>query len=304
MKRCKSKLVILITLLAFLYSCSVQTDKKMISPSGEINLTVDVKNGILGFSQSYKRDTIISFSPIAIIIDGQNLGEDTFIDNIQENTFDETWITVNDKYLEIRNHYNEYTVSCVSPDKMNYQLIFRCYNDGFAYRFIIPEQQGKDSITVHGENTSLNFKENFTYWSYNRENHNVGPINRKKGKNRNILTPIVLKTGEGSSYMAIHEAEIVRYAPISVNAEGEGYSLKFNVQATRDQLPVKTSWRTFIIGNKPGDLAESNLLVNLNEPCKIEDTSWIKPGKSLWDWRVWGYKAPDGFEYGLKYRVT
>lgn len=54
-----------------------------------------------------------------------------------------------------------------------------------------------------------------------------------------------------------------------------------------------------MFGNKPGDLVESNLLVNLNEPCQIEDPSWIMPGKSLWDWRVWGYKTEDGFEYGL-----
>ena len=54
-----------------------------------------------------------------------------------------------------------------------------------------------------------------------------------------------------------------------------------------------------MLGNRPGDLIESDLLVNLNESCKIEDTSWIKPGKSMWDWRVWGYKAADGFVYGL-----
>jgi glycosyl hydrolase family 97 len=62
---------------------------------------------------------------------------------------------------------------------------------------------------------------------------------------------------------------------------------------------MHTSWRVILAGKTPGDLLESNLLVNLNPPCKIEDTSWIKTGLSMWDWRVWGYTAPDGFVYGL-----
>jgi len=99
--------------------------------------------------------------------------------------------------------------------------------------------------------------------------------------------------------MAIHEAEIIEFAPFSIDASATDQSIRFNIDYSIRNQTFKTSWRTFILGKKVGDLVESNLLVNLNEPCKIEDTSWIKPGKSLWDWRVWGYKAQDGFKYGL-----
>ena len=108
-----------------------------------------------------------------------------------------------------------------------------------------------------------------------------------------------MKTKHTQIYLSIQEAEIMRYAPFVLSAKDERNTMTFTVTPTNDVLPVKTSWRSFIIGNRAGDLVESNLLVNLNEPCKIDDTSWIKPGKSLWDWRVWGYKTDDGFEYGL-----
>lgn len=99
---------------------------------------------------------------------------------------------------------------------------------------------------------------------------------------------MVLKLEEGF-YMAIHEVEIIRHAPFNIKTEKPKNQISFNVSETTDQSPIKTSWRTFIVGKQAGDLLESNLLANLNEPCKIDDTSWIKPGKSMWDWRIWGY---------------
>ncbi len=68
---------------------------------------------------------------------------------------------------------------------------------------------------------------------------------------------------------------------------------------SKGDYPAQTSWRTIIIGDTPGDLIVSNLLQNLNHPVSIDDVSWIKPGKSMWDWRVWDYKTKDGFTYGL-----
>ncbi len=68
---------------------------------------------------------------------------------------------------------------------------------------------------------------------------------------------------------------------------------------SKGEFPAHTSWRTIIIGDSPGDLIVSNLVQNLNPPVAIDDVSWIKPGKSMWDWRVWDYKTKDGFTYGL-----
>ena len=107
---------------------------------------------------------------------------------------------------------------------------------------------------------------------------------------------MVVKTSK-DLYLGIHEAAIERYAPLTLRSQER--DLSFNVGKTNDRGKITTSWRTFMVGDRPGDLVSSNLLQNLNEPCKIKDTSWIKPGKTLWDWRVWGYKAEDGHEYLL-----
>ncbi|MEP4884524.1 glycoside hydrolase family 97 catalytic domain-containing protein, partial [Maribacter dokdonensis] len=87
-------------------------------------------------------------------------------------------------------------------------------------------------------------------------------------------------------------------APISFNVSNKSGVLSINNKPVSVSSGFETSWRTFIIGNKAGSLVSSDLLVNLNEPNKIEDSSWIKPGKALWDWRVWGYTTKDGFVYG------
>jgi alpha-glucosidase len=186
----------------------------------------------------------------------------------------------------------------LSESGVIYNIVFRCYNDGFAYRFVFPEQEGMKMIQINKELTRLNFTGNFRYWAYNGENHNLGPLSRKEQDMERVQPPMVIET-EGKVYLSIQEAGIIRYAPFDLAAAGNDYSVGINLLPTADSLPVKTSWRSFIAGGEPGDLVGSDLLVNLNEPCKIEDPSWIKPGKSLWDWRVWGYVAEDGFEYGM-----
>ena len=189
-------------------------------------------------------------------------------------------------------------VSKVEKPEQFYEITFRLYDEGFAYRYNFPANTITDSILIEQELTELSFKNDFTYWAYNEERHNLGPIVRSERDIERIRIPMVLQLAE-NQFMAIHEAEITEFAPYSINAASEDLNLKFNINYSLRNEPFKTSWRTFILGDKVGDLAESNLLVNLNEPCKIEDPSWIKPGKTMWDWRVWGYKTEDGFEYGL-----
>ena len=126
----------------------------------------------------------------------------------------------------------------------------------------------------------------------------MGPVKLSEFTDKVARNPVVLKT-DNEKYFAIHEAAIIEHAPfILTNKKGEN-SFSLNQLIETNGKAAKTSWRTFILGSQPGDLIESNLLVNLNEPCKIEDTSWIKPGRAMWDWRVWGYVTDDGFEYGL-----
>lgn len=294
------KRLIWLTLVLLFFSCAKDNGTILLSPNGIVKLVVNDKGGHIQFVQLINNDTIIKESPIGLLLDSIDLTKGVRIKGIKKSTFDETWETVNGKNKTVRNHYNEYIFSCQSSgtNPLKYELIFRCYDEGFAYRYHFPEQDFSDSLVLSKESTKLNFTSDFNCWAYNGENHNLGPLRGSDAETITLRTPVVMETTD-DRYIAIHEAEIVRYAPFGLKSKGNDHSLEFNIAETKDKLPVKTSWRAFILGSKPGDLVESNLLVNLNEPCKIEDPAWIKPGKAMWDWRVWGYKTEDGFEYGL-----
>lgn len=292
---------LLISLFGFIFlSCDNETRYLLNSPEGRLQISVETENNKIFFSQKYCGEQVLAVSPIGLMVDSLNAFENISIKNVHENLTDYTWETVNGKNQIVRNYFREYIFDCEHKEDQNskIELVFRCYDHGFAYRFVFPDKQLRDDFVLNNETTRLNFIGNYTYWAYNGENHTIGPANRMTDKADLLQTPVVLQLKD-SLFVAIHEAEIINYAPFTINAGSSDFSLSVNQVRTTVQTPGKTSWRAFMMGKTPGDMVESDLLVNLNEPCKIEDTSWIKPGKSVWDWRVWGYRADDGFVYGL-----
>ncbi|WP_297088311.1 glycoside hydrolase family 97 protein [uncultured Draconibacterium sp.] len=293
-------LIIALVFIGLFNSCLKTKTYILESPNGEIQLSLSNIDNSCGLTLKKNKYTIIDSSYLGLQVNKLDFSKNVSIEGFSKSTVDETWETVNGKQQTVRNYYNEYKVQVVSQNiiQASYEIIFRLYNDGFAYRYNFPEHCFKDSILIDKELTHLNINGDFTYWAYNREYHNLGPANRAEEVNEEVLIPMVMKLGD-NGYMAIHEAEIIEFGPLSINAAAADNSLGFNIDYSARDKGFKTSWRTFILGDKVGDLVESNMLTNLNEPCKIEDTSWIKPGKSLWDWRVWGYQAEDGYTYKL-----
>ncbi len=283
-----------------LLSCSTPTQYLLTSPNGVLQVNILNEGNTPIFTAIHAGDTILKQSALGLQVNETNFTENVSFTGFTENEFDETWTTINGKQPTVRNHYNEYTFKIRKNGALPqfHEIIFRLYDKGFAYRYNFPLDAVNDSLLIEKELTELNFKNDFNYWAYNGENHNLGPILRSQKSIDNVRTPIVLQLSE-DNFIAIHEAEIIDFVPFSINASVKDQALGFNIDYSKRKEPFKTSWRAFILGNKPGDLVESNLLVNLNEPCQIKDPLWIKPGKSLWDWRVWGYKTEDGFEYGL-----
>ncbi|QOD61814.1 glycoside hydrolase family 97 catalytic domain-containing protein [Polaribacter haliotis] len=207
------------------------------------------------------------------------------------------------KNKNIQNHYNELTVSLedVSENPKKLNIIFRAYNDGIAFRYGVPKQENLSEFSIEKDYSEFSFTDDFTWWSANAERDNLGPlsINAAVTIESSIHTPLVLQASK-NLYLAIHEAGIYDFSNFKLRKNGKPDTFQCEVQgASKAKTGMKTSWRTLFIGTSPGMLVESNLLVNLNPPSKIEDTSWIKSGVSMWDWRVWGFKNKDGFTYGL-----
>lgn len=296
----KIKICVLFLLFVCLESFCQSTIFTLHSPNKKVQLNISNKDNASLISAIFLGDTLIKPSVLGLKVSNTDFTSNVSYSNFTESSFDETWNTVNGKQLKIRNHYNEYKfqVNKSNSPEQFYEIIFRLYDGGFAYHYNFPSNAVKNSLLIEKELTHLNFKNDYTYWAYNEERHNLGPIVRSEKNIEDVKIPAVMQLNN-NRFMAIHEAEILSFAPFTLNASKDDLSITFNTEYSSRDKAFKTSWRAFILGEKVGDLVESNLLVNLNEPCKIEDTSWIKPGKSMWDWRVWGYKTQDGFQYEL-----
>lgn len=276
-----------------LQACNSHSGITLESPNGACQSVISSTGESVHFSLLFDEDTLLSNIALHFFVDSVDVMKGVQFSNIQQSEFDDTWQTVNGKNPTVRNHYNTWLLNCKNEAGQTFNLEFRVYNKGFAYRFLFPEK-GK-SVT---ENSTIQFPSDFTFWAYNGENHDVGPIKVSDYGDKVVRNPVVLQT-RNKNYLAIHEAAIFHYAPFVLTNQSQERSFQLHQDCVPENTSVKSSWRAFIIGKQPGDLIESNLLVNLNEPCTIEDPSWVRPGRTMWDWRVWGYTAPDGFTYGL-----
>lgn len=279
----------LLILLFSLFSCtSNYHQNKLTSPNNDCSSALSISEKGISLNLVFKSDTLVKNIVLGL---SESLLQNVKIAGNKTSAFNDTWETINGKNLKVLNEYNLYNFKLRNESGKEFNLEIRLYDAGFAYRFIFPEGIGN----VH-ENSTIQFGDDFTFWAYNGENHNVGPVKLSDFGENVVRNPVTFKTAN-EEYFAIHEAAIFEHAPfILTNSENNTFKIE---QEIISEGATKTSWRTFILGEKPGDLIESDLLVNLNEPCKIEDPSWIKPGRAMWDWRVWGYTADDGFQYGL-----
>lgn len=287
-------------LLLSLLSCSKTDSFQLVPPNGTLQLNISNTDNTSKFTVTHKGDTLVQQSTIGLQTNEANFTENVSFVDISQKEFDETWKTINGKQSSVRNHYIEYRIKVekVDDSQQFYEIVFRLYEHGFAYQYNFPANAVHDSLEIKKELTKINFNRDFTYWASNGEHHNLGPILSSEKNVENVTPPVVMQFNQ-KSFMAIHEAEIIDFAPFTINADSTNNSFLFNTDYSKRNKSFNTSWRAFMLGDNVGDLVESNMLVNLNEPCKIENPSWIKPGKSLWDWRVWGYKAQDDYEYGL-----
>ncbi len=287
-----TKFLTLIGFVFLIYSC--QGNNEIQSPDKSTKVKLEIIEGSLKLNLVYKNDILLSKVDLKLTEKEESILKNVKILNVTKNSFNNTWETVNGKNKEVVNKYNSFIYHLENEKKQKLDLELRLYDDGMAYRYLFPEGFGQVK-----ENSVLNFNEDLTLWAYNGENHNVGPVKISKFRGKTVRTPVVFKTN-AANYFSIQEAAIFDHAPFILNTVQGEAKLNLSQQVDANQKETKTSWRSFILGSRSGALIESNLLVNLNEPCKIEDTSWIRTGRSMWDWRVWGYTAEkDGFEYGL-----
>lgn len=226
-------------------------------------------------------------------------------------SFDETWHPVWGETKDIRNHYNELIVKLnqtTSGRKMN--ICFRLFDDGLGFRYEFPEQEKMIYFVIKEELTQFAMTGNHTaYWipgDYDTQEYDFtqSRLSEIRSLMKQAITPnasqtpfsptgvqtaLMMKTDEGL-YINLHEAALINYACMHLNLDDERFI--FQSWLTPDamgkkgymQAPCQTPWRTIIVSDDARAILASNLTLNLNEPCKIADTSWIKPVKYIGVW--------------------
>ncbi|MEA2612825.1 MAG: alpha-glucosidase, partial [Chloroflexota bacterium] len=231
--------------------------------------------------------------------DAPALDRNLEVRRVQRRRYDATWRPVWGEYKTIRNHYNELTIDLRerTAPRRELRLVFRVFDDGVGFRYVLPRQSAIDRFAITEENTEFKFADDFTAWwipaqfgpgSGDEELFRRTPLSEMDA----AATPVTVDAGD-AGYATLHEANLIDYAAMNVApAAGGGSALRSALVALPDGVKVRgtaphdSPWRTLVIGDTPGDLIESTLILNLNDPCAIcqRDTSWIKPGKYVGVW--------------------
>ena len=282
------------------------------SPDGSIRVSFELQGTVPTYSVSYQGKAVILPSRLGYDLDGTSDLLDGFsLIGEERSTFDETWTPVWGENREIRNHYNELLVSLAQTAEDRYMNIrVRVYDDGFGLRYEFPQKGKLDYFVVSEERTEFAMTGNHTAWwipgdydtqEYEYTRSRLSEISSllRAAVDQNlsqtifsdcgVQTSLQLKTDDGI-YINLHEAALVNYPAMHLNLDPE--RLVFTSWLTPDalgkkgwlQTPLASPWRTAVITDDARKVLSSNLILNLNEPCKIEDTSWIHPVKYVGVW--------------------
>jgi len=241
-----------------------------------------------------------------------NLCDGFTLENYTQDSFDETWTQPWGEVKDIRNNYNVLSVTIKNSNESlsTVTYYFRAYDDGIAFRYELPEQGVEGELHLMDELTEFNLAGDHSAWwigAYQGNRYEYLYQNTPVSMVDTVHTPITMETKDGL-YLSFHEAALTDFSSMAL-ARKHTYDLEVDLYPWADgvkvkrELPFKSPWRTIQIGQTPGDLITSYLILNCNEPNKIVDTSWIKPGKYVGIW--WGmHLSTMSWESGEKHGAT
>jgi len=294
----KVKIISLIALaLAIISGCNEKvTQQELSSPEKKNTVRFELIDGVPYYSVKHGDTDVISPSKMGFVFKNQEELTSGFeIVESEISSFDETWEQVWGEKQFIRNNYNQLGVTLqeTTGEKRRLEIQFRAFDDGVAFRYLFPKQGITDSLFIMDEVTEFNFAHSGDAWwipAYHEQRYENLFTKSPVSELDVVHTPLTIES-ESGLFLSVHEANLVDFASM-VLEQTEGNSLKCDLVPWSDgtkvktTAPFKTPWRTIQIGETPGELITSYLILNLNEPNKLEDTSWIQPHKYLGIW--WG----------------
>lgn len=269
----------------------VARDVVVSSPDGTLTVTMGVDNGQAWYRVDRGSEPVIGRSALGLSIKDADLQGGVGMGKALRASLDETWSQPWGEDAQVRNHYNQVTVRLHERRgaKRYIDVVCRAYDDGVALRYEFPRQPGLQDFVIIDELTQFALPTDAPTWSipaltpyyegiYTRE-----PVSRKG----NMSGPVAIEAGD-SLYLAIMDANLTDYATMNFSHDGTVLKADLVPWQNGDKVRVGDTrvspWRAIIIGRRPADILLSRLPLNLNEPCRIQDTSWIKPTKYVGIW--------------------
>ena len=298
-------------------SASLGATEVLTSPDGRLQLSFDLTaDGTPTYKMDYNNKPVIATSRLGLELKNQKSLLDGFkMERVSRSSFDETWQPVWGEQSSIRNHYNEMAVCLSQPDDNGHlrEMIvrFRLYDDGVGFRYEWPAQDNFTYFTIKEERTEFAMTGDHTaYWipgDYDTQEYDytISRLSEVREKmpavkfsynvsstvfsDTGVQTSLQLKTDDGI-YLNIHEAACVDYSTMHLNLDEKRMVLTSwltpDARGNKGYLmaPCHSPWRTVMVTSTATAALDSKLILNLNEPCKLEDTSWIHPTKYMGGW--------------------
>ena len=311
----KKKILSLVTLCLMLFSNTNAQELK--SPDGIFAMQFYLRDGgIPTYTLTYKGKEVIKPSKLGLELNSKKEDRSSLYDNFiivgtTTDTFDETWQPVWGESKDIRNHYNELAVTLNQPSTDRQMLIrFRLFNDGLGFRYEFPQQkklvyfvikEERSQFAMTGDHKAIWLPGDYDTQEYDYTTSRLSEIRSLMDKAitsnssqtpfspTGVQTSLMMKSDDGL-YINLHEAALINYSTMHLNLDDK--NMIFESWLTPDaqgnkghlQAPCVSPWRTIIVSDDARDILASNMTLNLNEPNKIEDTSWIKPVKYVGVW--------------------
>lgn len=301
------KFYILCAALFCFMAVSAQQNISVSSPDGKLKFLLKITPETVSYEVNYKKQLLVENSLLGFSFDNGEFGSNLKTGKVRRKSIDETYELVVGKVSSARNHCNEMIVPLQekeAPGRL-IDLVVRAFNDGVAFRYEFPEQEGWNSYVMYDEKTQFRLNGNpmaLLMYLPGYINTHEGVYTHteydKIAKKRLIEMPVTLEFDNGI-YMSITEAAVRDYAGMYLVKEKNGFAGKLSprlgqekIKVEINEFPHRTPWRVLSVADRVGGLLETNILTSLNEPCKIEDTSWIKPCRTTFTW--WnGNVVPD-----------
>ncbi|MGK0253535.1 MAG: hypothetical protein ACI9OE_001008 [Mariniflexile sp.] len=304
--------VLTLALLFLVFDIAVSQELK--SPNGQLTMQFSLTNdGTPTYQLSYKNKAVIKTSSLGLELknDEKSLMNDFIISNTETTTFDETWKPVWGEVKAIRNHYSELAVALTQNETNRVMVVrFRLFNEGLGFRYEFPAQKNlvyfvikeeKTQFAMAGDHTAFWMPGDYDTQEYDYTESKLSEIRGKfddavtsnasqeQFSKTGVQTALMMKTNDGL-YINIHEAALINYSCMHLNLDDK--NMVFESWLTPDavgdkgymQAPSNSPWRTIMVSDDARDILSSKITLNLNDPCKIEDTSWIKPVKYIGVW--------------------